>query len=182
MTRWKEAGVAPREVDDKLWAEFRGIQDDFFNRRTAAFDEQDAEFGGNLKAKQELLDGAEKEILPVGDVSAARQQFRTFLTAYNTHGKVPREQIRPLENRVRALEEAIRKAEQAEWRRTDPQTRERATGTANLLSDQITKLQAQLAKAEAKGDTKAATELKRSIDTYSSWLDQTSKTLEDFTS
>jgi molecular chaperone DnaK (HSP70) len=180
MTRWKAAGVAPRQVDDALWAEFRGIQDDFFARRTQAFTEQDAEFKGNLDAKVALLDDAEASILPVKDPKHARGQLRTFLQKYNELGKVPREQIRPLENRVRAIEEAVRSAEDAEWKRTDPETRERASGTVNLLADQITKLKEQVARAQAKGDKKAAAQAEASIATYQSWLDQANATLREF--
>ncbi len=59
MTRWKAAGAAPRDIDDALWAEFRGIQDDFFNARSSVLSEQDAEFKTNLEAKLALLDEAE---------------------------------------------------------------------------------------------------------------------------
>ncbi len=180
MTRWKAAGVAAREVDDKLWAEFRGIQDEFFARRNQVFDEQDAEFKGNLDAKTALLDAAEADILPVKDIAVARQKYRDFLAAYNEHGKVPRDSIRPLEGRIRAIETAIKEAEDAEWRRTDPETQKRASGTVNLLSDQIAKLRADLAKAEAKGDARKIAELTQSIETYGSWLEQANKTLDDF--
>lgn len=180
MTRWKAAGPAPREIDDQLWAEFRAIQDDFFARRGEAATATNAEFGANLEAKVALLDAAEKDILPVRDVQTARQKYRAFLNRYNEHGRVPREQIRPLEGRVRALERAITEAEESEWRRTDPETRERASGTVALLSDQIAKLNTQLEAATAKKDTKKVAELTSSIATYESWLEQASKTLEDF--
>lgn len=180
MTRWKAAGPAPRDIDDQLWAEFRGIQDDFFARRTDAATATNAEFSENLEAKVALLDAAEKDILPVRDVAVARQKYRTFLSHYNEHGRVPREQIRPLEGRVRAIEKAISESEESEWRRTDPETRERASGTVTLLSDQIAKLTAQLEKATASKDTKKVAELTASITTYELWLEQASKTLEDF--
>ncbi len=180
MTRWKAAGPAPRDIDDALWAEFRGIQDDFFARRTDATTATNAEFSQNLEAKLALLDTAEKDILPVQDVTSARQRYRSFLTRYNEHGRVPREQIRPLEARLRTLERAISEAEEKEWRRTDPETRERATGTVSLLSDQIAKLTSQLEAAQETNDTKKVSELTASIATYESWLEQASKTLEDF--
>ena len=49
-----------------------------------------------------------------------------------------------------------------------------------LLSEQIAKLSAQLEKAKAAKDTMKAAELTASIATYESWLEQASKTLEDF--
>jgi polyhydroxyalkanoate synthesis regulator phasin len=180
MTRWKAAGPAARDVDDKLWAEFRGIQDEFFARRTEAATATDAEFGANLEAKLVILDAAEKDILPVTDLTVARDKYRRFLAKYNEHGRVPRDNIRPLEGRVRAIEKAITEAEENEWRRTDPETQKRASGTVTLLSDQIAKLTAQLDRATAAKDAKKISELTASIATYESWLVQATKTLEDF--
>lgn len=180
MARWKAAGAAPREVDDALWAEFRGLQDQFFNARQATLSEQDAEFRANLEAKEALLARAEAEIVPVIDSGAARSAFRTFVDAYNALGKVPRESIRGLDNRVRALESAVREAEDAEWKRTDPEARARAEETVAMLSSEIDKLSEKITKAEARGDKKAADKARDSIATYQSWLDQARETLADF--
>lgn len=181
MTRWKAAGAAARDVDDKLWTEFRGLQDQFFDARNAAFDEQDAEFKQNQVAKEALLNEAEARLLPVTDVAQARAGLRDFLNRYNEHGKVPRDAIRPLDNRVRALEQAIKEAEEAEWRRTDPEARHRAEETVAMFSQQIAKLQKQATEAEGKGNSKKAKELQASIGAYTEWLEQARKTLSEFT-
>lgn len=180
MTQWKAAGPAPREVDDELWKRFRGLQDVFFDARNEVFRKQDAEFEENLAAKQALLDEAERTILPVTDVERARHQLRAFLERFNAHGKVPREAIRAVDGRVRALEQAVKQAEEAEWRRTDPQARERAADTVAMLTSQIDKLTAQAEAAEARDDTREAGQLRDSISTYRGWLDQAQKTLDEF--
>ena len=181
MTRWKAAGSAAREHDDKLWAEFRGLQDQFFGARTAAQSAQDEEFTGNLVAKEELLAKAEASIVPVKDVESARAAFRTFLEEYHALGKVPRDSMRGLDNRVRAIEQAVRKAEEDEWKRTDPEARQRAEETVAMLSAEIDKLAAKAEKAEARGDQQAAKKAQDSIATYQTWLDQAKATLADFT-
>jgi hypothetical protein len=181
MTRWKAVGPAPREVDDALWAEFRGLQDQFFAARQSVFTEQDAEFKGNLTAKEELLTQAEATLLPVTDLAAAKAAFRSFLEKYNAIGKVPREQIRALDGRVKALETAVRRAEEDEWRRSDPEARTRAEETVAMLSAEIDKLTEKIAKAEARGDRQAAGKAKDSIATYQTWLDQARQTLTEFT-
>ncbi len=180
MARWKAAGAAPRDVDDRLWAEFRGLQDEFFNARTSALSEQDSEFRGNLEAKERLLAEAEASIVPVRDVAVARAAYRTFVEKYNALGKVPRDAIRGLENRVRALESAVRKAEEEEWRRTDPEARIRAEETVAMLSAEIEKLTEKIAKANSRGDRAAARKAQESIDTYGVWLSQAQATLADF--
>ncbi len=181
MTRWKAAGSAPRAMDDALWAEFRGLQDQFFTARTSTLTEQDAEFKGNLDAKEALLTEAEATIVPVKDLSEAHAAFRSFLEKYNTLGKVPRDSIRGLDSRVRTLESAVRKAEEDEWKRTDPEARIRAEETVAMLSAEIDKLNLKAEKATARGDQSAATKAQDSIATYQTWLDQAKATLEDFT-
>ncbi len=180
MTRWKAAGSAPRDVDDQLWAEFRGIQDEFFNARASVLSEQDAEFKANLEAKLALLDEAEAGLLPVTDLAAARAGFRSFLERYNAYGRVPREQMRTLDARVKSLESAVRSAEEDEWRRTDPQARARAEETVGMLSAEIEKLTEKAAKATARGDKATAAKANDSIATYQTWLDQAKATLADF--
>ncbi|WP_420175272.1 DUF349 domain-containing protein [Luteococcus sp. OSA5] len=182
MARWKAAGSAPRAEDDKLWATFRAIQDEFFAARDAAMAEQDKEFVGNQQAKEALLDEAEKTILPVTDLATARTQFRDFLSKFNEYGKVPRDAIRPLDARVRKLENAVKDAEAEEWRRTDPEARQRAADTVAMFTAQIEKLTVQAEKLEAEGKEKKAKEARDSIAFNQSLLDQAQKALDEFKS
>ncbi|MGA4507389.1 DUF349 domain-containing protein [Propionibacteriaceae bacterium G1746] len=180
MARWKAAGPAPRQVEDQLWTEFRAIQDTFFNARTAAQSEQDAEFAENLTAKLALLDEAEKQILPVNDLARARAQFRDFLASFNEHGKVPRDAIRSVDDRVRTIERAVKDAEDAEWKRTDPEARQRAQDTVDMFTAQIEKLEKQAAEAEKSGNQKKLREARNSIAACQSWLEQAKATLAEF--
>ena len=180
MARWKAAGSAGRAADDKLWAEFRSIQDQFFEARSSAYDEQSGEFKANEEAKEALLAEAESTILPVTDPQQARGQLRAFLSKYNAHGKVSRGAMHSLDARVRALESAVREAEDAEWRRTDPQARQRAQDTVDMFSSQITKLEKQAVDAAGRGDNKRASQLRESITTYKSWLEQAQSALDEF--
>lgn len=180
MNRWKAAGSAPRAVDEKLWQQFRALQDQFFSARTAVQNATDAEHVENLQAKEALLAEAEATLLPVDDLAATRDRFRSFLSRYNEIGHVPRNAIRGLEQRVRALETAIREAEEEEWRRTDPEARKRAEDTIAMFTSHIAKLEEKLAAAEAKGDQRAIKDAADSIATYTSWLEQAQATLDDF--
>ncbi|MDR1808270.1 MAG: DUF349 domain-containing protein [Propionibacteriaceae bacterium] len=181
MDRWRAAGSAARTVDDELWARFRAIQDGFFNRRSEVFSAQDKEFQANLDAKTALLDEAEKSILPVTEIPAARAAYREFIAKFNEIGKVPREQVRAVDARVRALEAAIDEADRREWARTDPQTRATAQGTVSLFSDKLDRLKADLAKAEKAGDAKRAKNIEGQIKSLQALLDQATNTLDDLT-
>jgi hypothetical protein len=179
MSRWKAAGPAPREVEEELWQRFRGIQDQFFSAKQAALSAQDTEFRENQQAKEELLVEAEK-LLPISDVDTAKAAYRDFLDRWSQIGKVPREAMRPLENRLRAVDTAIRNAEEERWRRTNPEARARAEDTAAKLEAQIAALEERAAKAEARGDSKAAREAADSAATYREWLTQAKQAADEF--
>ncbi|SDT45222.1 DUF349 domain-containing protein [Microlunatus soli] len=179
MSRWKAAGPAPREVEEDLWQRFRGIQDRFFAAKQQAFSAQDAEFRENQVAKEALLDEAER-LVPVTDLSAAKAAFRDFLERWAEIGKVPREAMRGLENRLRAVEKAIRDAEDEHWRRTNPEARARAEDTAAKLEAQISSLEERAGKAEARGDDKAAREARDNAATYRQWLTQAQQAASEF--
>jgi hypothetical protein len=179
MNRWKAAGSAQREVDDELWKRFRAAQDAFFAAKQEALSEQDVEYRANAEAKEALLAEGER-LLPVTDLATARAAFRDILERWSGIGKVPRDQMRPLENRLRAIESAIRAAEDERWRRSNPEARARAEDTASKLQAQIENLEEQARQAEARGDAKAVAEAQRGIATYREWLAQAERALSDF--
>jgi hypothetical protein len=179
MARWKAAGPAPRGVDEALWKRFRAAQDTFFAAKQAALSQQDSEFRANAEAKEALLAEAEA-LLPVRDPVAARAAYRDIVSRWAAIGKVPREAIRGLDNRLRAVETAIAEAETERWRRTNPEARARAEDTAAKLEAQIIALEERAAKAEARGDHRAAREAAQSAATYREWLTQAQRAASDF--
>jgi Domain of Unknown Function (DUF349) len=178
MARWKAAGPAPRDVDELLWKRFRGAQDRFFMAKQAALSEQDSELRINAQAKEKLLAEAEA-LLPVRNPSGARTSYRDILQRWSAIGRVPRDAIRPLESRLRAVDSAIKTAEDERWRRTNPEAKARAAETAAKLEAQIASLEERAAKAEARGDHRAAREAAASAATYREWLAQAQRTASD---
>lgn len=181
MARWKAAGSARRADDDALWTKFRAIQDTFFDARTTAQSAVDGEQGENLTAKQALVDQVTQDLNGVTDVEKAKAIHRDFLAKFNEIGHVPRQAMRDLDAKVRTIGSQISDLEAAEWKRTDPEARKRAEDTVAMFTSQIEKLQKDLAAAEAKGDARKAKDAAKSIETYTSWLDQAKATLDDFT-
>ncbi|HYI58084.1 MAG TPA: DUF349 domain-containing protein [Microlunatus sp.] len=179
MTRWKAAGSVPKGVDDELWKRFRGAQDVFFGAKSAAMSQQDSEFRANGVAKQALVEEAEA-LLPVRNLGAARVAYREILERWSAIGKVPREMIRPLDSRLRAVETALKNAEDDQWRRSNPEARARAEDTAGKLEAQIAQLEEKAARAETRGDAKAARDALSSAATYREWLAQARKAADDF--
>lgn len=86
--RWKKLGHAGQRNEQKLWKEFRGACDAFFNNREAHFKQKDAEFEGNLTAKKALVAKIEAFKLPA-DSKEAITSLQQFATDFAAIGHVP---------------------------------------------------------------------------------------------
>ncbi|MFF5212062.1 DUF349 domain-containing protein [Streptosporangium sp. NPDC000396] len=179
MQQWKMAGRASREVEDELWARFKGAQDQFFQARSAVFAERDASLAANAEVKEQLLAEAEK-ILPVSDARAARAALRAVLERWEAAGPVPREQRDRLEGGLRKIDDAVRKAEDAEWKRSNPEARARAQNTVDQLHKSIEQLEARLAKAQAAGKDRDVKDAEEALTARRSWLEEAERTLAEF--
>ena len=166
MTEWKAAGRAPKDSDDALWQRFRAAQDKFFARRSSAFNERDAEFTDNAKAKEELLAEAEKINPTSGDLDAARAHLHRIQERWEQVGKVPRERVRELEGRLRAVEEKVRNAADQQWRRTDPEAQARAA----QFRERVEEFESKAAKARAAGDARRAEQAEAQAAQWREWL------------
>ncbi|WP_431682063.1 DUF349 domain-containing protein [Kitasatospora sp. KL5] len=179
MAQWKAAGRAQRDAEEELWARFRGAQDVFFQARSSAFSERDAEQGENQKLKEALLLEAEA-ILPITDLKAAKAALRDVNERWEAIGHVPRAARGQLDGRLNAVERAIREAEDAEWKRTNPEAKARAAGMTGLLQQAVDKLQADLDKARAAGNASRVAKLESELAGRQALLEQAQKSLEEF--
>jgi hypothetical protein len=179
MRKWKAAGPAPKDVDDRLWKRFRAAQDAFFGARDAVTAEQDREFAANAEKKEALLAEAEA-LLPVTDLRAAKESFRSIADRWDAAGKVPRDRVRELEGRMRRVEQEIRGTEEAHWRRSNPEARARAADTVAQLESSLADLRARHADALAAGDERRAAEHTAAIEAREEWLTQARQALADF--
>jgi hypothetical protein len=179
MQDWKAAGPAPKEVDDELWSRFRGAQDVFFSARDAANAEIDREFAANAEKKKALLVEAEA-LLPVTDLTAAKRAFRDIAERWDAAGKVPRDQIKPLEARIRKVEQEIRTLEEAEWSKSDPEKSARADDMVTKLRDAIAKIEADLDKARSAADQKKVSTLEADLASRRAFLEMAERTAAEF--
>ncbi|WP_026917739.1 DUF349 domain-containing protein [Gordonia shandongensis] len=175
LSRWKAVGRAPRDSDEALWLRFKAAQDVFFQARNAVNAERDAEFAENGRAKSALLDEAESSIDPSSDLDEARRRFGRFRERWDEIGKVPRDQMKSLEQRARAVEKRLRDAEDAEWSRTDPEAHARAA----QFTDRADQLEEQAAKAEAAGKGRDAVALREQAAQWREWAQAAHTALTD---
>src|SRR6185437_3303403 len=87
------------------------------------------EFAGNLEQKLALLTEAE-QLLEVTDREKARKALVELQRRWDAIGKVPRDAIRTVEDRMRKVETHVRKLDDDHWKRTDPEKQARSEGLA----------------------------------------------------
>ena len=179
MRDWKAAGPAPRDVDDKLWQEFRGAQDTFFGARDSANAEIDREFAANAEVKEQLLVEAEA-LVPVTDLEYAKKAFRDLAERWDAAGKVPRDRMKDLEGRIRKVEQAIRGVEDDQWRRSDPEKSARADDMVSKLEAGIAEAQARLDKARTTGDERRVKDLESELANKQAFLEMARRASAEF--
>lgn len=163
MSDWKAAGRAPREVEDELWGRFKAAQDAFFTARNEHFAVQDEELRDNQKVKEEILAEAET-IDPSQGLDKATSRLRTLQDRWEAAGKVPRDVMRSLEDRMGAVEEKVRNAGEQRFKQSEE------SPFAAKLREKVVELEAKLDKAKAAG--RPTEELEAALTTQKQWLTQ----------
>ena len=181
MRSWKGAGRAGRADEEELWSRFKTAQDQFFAARSDVFSAKENELREHAAVKAALLEEASR-LVPVTDVRAARTALRSIQERWEQAGPVPREAHDRLEQGLRRVEDAVRKAEDAQWRRSNPEALARAKGTVDQIRAAIASLEDQLAKAQQRGDTRAADQATEAITARRSWLEEAERTLAELSS
>jgi hypothetical protein len=167
MREWKETGRATKAADDALWTRFRAAQDAFFRHRQEALNARNEEQVTNQRAKEALI--AELEAVDAGrDPTGAQAVLRSIQERYDSVGHVPREAVRPLEERMRAAEQRVRDASDSRRRRD--------TGPSNPLLDRmreaVEKAETALTKAQASGDAARISEAQEALTARQEWLSE----------
>lgn len=169
MDEWRSAPRGSRKKDDAQWKRFKAAQDTFFAARNADLHETEAEQRQNLEVKAALLVEAEA-IDPAKDLDAAKRSLRSVQDRWEESGKVPRADMRRVDERLRAVERAVKNAEQDEWRRTDPRTKARVEGASSQLQSAIASYEETLEKARAGGDPTRIAEAEAALEARKEWL------------
>ncbi len=86
--KWKDAGNAGHRFENKLWSEFRGACNVFFEAKEAHFKVQDDANTANLEAKKQLIAEVQNWTMPA-DKQEAIAALRTFQNTFNELGQVP---------------------------------------------------------------------------------------------
>jgi hypothetical protein len=169
LEEWKVAPRAGRKLDDALWARFKAAGDALYEAKATELAVEDATFAENLKVKEALLVEAEP-ILSMTDRVAARSALNAISKKWDAAGKVPRNSVKSIEDRMRKIEAAVRKLDEAHWDATNPERLARQSELATAILEKIAKLEAELAVAQAGNKQTEIAELTAALETQKSWL------------
>jgi hypothetical protein len=169
LDEWKRSGRAGKKFDDALWSKFKAAGDALFAAKSEQDAKDDEEFAGNLEAKLALLTDAEL-LLRETDRSEARRKLIAIEEKWDKIGKVPRDKVKSVEDRLRKVEAAVRKLEDESWHATNPERQARSEGLARQLQESIDKLERELEKARASGDARKVAEAQEALDARKVWL------------
>lgn len=169
LDEWKAAGRAGKKVDDALWASFKAAGDVLYAAKAEVDARENEEFSANLEQKLALVTEAEA-LLTATDRVVARNTLTNIQRRWDAIGKVPRDQVRVVEDRLRKVETAVKNLEEAHWQKSDPEKKARSEGLAAQLHDAIAGLEADLAAAKKAGDASAVAELTEALEARRAWL------------
>ena len=168
LTAWKALPKTKTKADDSLWARFKAAGDAIYAAKTAKIEADNVAFSANLALKLEILADAEK--IDVSNLEEAKSAMRAIQARWEKAGKVPRESIRPTEDRLKAVEQKIKNVEQENWRKTDPATIDRTNSVRSQLEAAIAKLEDELKLAEQSADANKITKATEALETKKAWL------------
>jgi hypothetical protein len=131
---------------------------------------ENEEFAGNLDQTLALLDEAEK-LLTETDREVAKKTLLGIQRRWDAIGKVPRDSLRTVEDRLRKVEAAVKKLDDDHWNKTDPEKVARSTGLAAQLTGAIEKLERELDAAKASGDARKIKDAEEALAARRIWLD-----------
>ena len=169
LDEWKKAGRSGKKQDDAMWAKFKAAGDVLYSVKSEVEAQDNEEFSANLVLKLELLTEAET-LLTTTDRNAARDTLTTIQRKWDLIGKVPRDQVKPIEDRLRKVEAVVRKLDDDHWKRNNPETKARTEGLAGQLNDAIAKLEAELAAAQKGQDARAIKDATEALEARKTWL------------
>ena len=168
LTAWKALPKTKTKADDSLWARLKAAGDAIYAAKSAKVESENIAFAANLALKLEILTDAEK--IDVSNLEEAKAAMRAIQARWEKAGKVPRESIRPTEDRLKAVEQKIKNIEQENWRKTDPATIDRTNSVRSQLEASIAKLETDLAQAQQSGDDSKIAKANEALETKKAWL------------
>jgi hypothetical protein len=169
LETWKASGRSTSKGDDALWERFKAAGDAIYAARSARDAEQSVGHAAALEAKLAILKEAQA-IDASKDLQGAKRALQDIQKRWEAAGRVGKDKVRELEDKLRAVERAVRDAENEQWRKSDPATKARTDSVLTQLEDSIAKLKLELESAKQSKDAKKISAAEEALAARQAWL------------
>ena len=178
FARWKEAGSAGRDDDNKLWAQFQAVRKAFYDRRTAWFDARNARWKESADTKKSLIEEAREVLENNNFTRAAADRMKQMSVEWKAAGSAGHETDEGLWKAFREIQDKFWESRREDNENRHAQWKERMDGVIQSKKKQIADLYSQNKKLRTRADYSAT---KEDIDQCYAQIDgnlETIKTLE----
>jgi hypothetical protein len=169
LETWKASGRSTSKSDDALWERFKAAGDAIYAARSARDAEQSVGHTAALELKLAILKEAQA-IDPAKDLAAAKRSLQDIQKRWEAAGRVAKDKVRELDDKLRAVEKAVRDAESEQWRKSDPATKARTDSVLTQLEESIAKLKVELEAAQKSKDAKKISAAEEALAAREAWL------------
>lgn len=169
LEAWKSSGRSNSKTDDSLWERFKAAGDAIYAARSQKDAEQSVEHAAALEAKLAILKEAQA-IDPAADLASAKRSLADVQKRWEASGRVAKDKVRELDDKLRAVERSVRDAESDQWRKSDPATKARTDSVLTQLEESIAKLKVQLEAANSSKDEKKIEAAQEALAAREAWL------------
>jgi len=122
-----------------------------------------------LETKLQILKEAQA-IDPAKDLASAKRSLAEIQKRWEASGRVAKDKVRELDDKLRAVERLVSDAESDQWRKSDPATKARTDSVLTQLEESIAKLKLQLEAANASKDAKKIEAAQEALVAREAWL------------
>jgi hypothetical protein len=169
LETWKASGRSTSKSDDALWERFKAAGDAIYAARSARDAEQSVGHAAAFELKLAILKEAQA-IDPAKDLAAAKRSLQDVQKRWEAAGRVAKDKVRELDDKLRAVEKAVRDAESEQWRKSDPATKARTDSVLTQLEESIAKLKVELEAAQKSKDAKKISAAEEALAAREAWL------------
>jgi hypothetical protein len=106
--RWRNVGITPRRIDQRLWKSFRKACDAVFERRDQERDSHRQSLDSEADAAAALCDEFQAHIDSCAPDTVQAQTLREFTRRFHQLGELPRDKANALQRRFDELERSYR--------------------------------------------------------------------------
>lgn len=135
MEEWRKAGYAGKELNDKLWDEFRAARDEFYTRRDEHYNELRAQQAKVIEEKKQIIEEAKAATANVHNWVATADELNALFDRWKAAGNAGRENEQILWQEFNAIRSDFRNRRKADLAERRAKERENAEAKRKIVDE-----------------------------------------------